>query len=874
MKTKLLLVLIISCALNISAQTQKDLAKKYLDYRGELVFTFTANNIQEASELSNIITFDHGIDPSNPLVIRAIANKKNFPKFLEYNLKYEVDIQANEPKNVVMFNPEIHKKGASSKSNSYTLSFPLSTYPTYQQYADQMQNFVDDHSDIAELVDIGGTVQGDKRLLFIKLSDNVSTREAEPRVMYTSSMHGDEIAGFPAMLNLIDYFITAYKDTGHSDHTRIKNLLDNSEVWINPMANPDATYWLDNTNTSVANSRRENANNVDLNRNYPDNVGGTHPDGEVYQTETLAFMQFATDYHFVLSANLHGGIELVNYPFDNAYASTTAYHSEDPSDEGPFYTHPDTDWFEYVSVEYASQAQDDSDDLGETSYMTVDYDSYIYPSPGVTHGAEWYRVYGGRQDYMNFYHQCREITVEISDVKTPPSTNTSSDNEVIDIWNYNQEAYIKLLIQGTYGFRGIVKDVTTGTPIEAKITIVGRDDEETPITNSWVKTETLFAGTETGLGDFYRPIEAGTYDILIEADCYQSITLTNQTIADYQTVDLGDLNLTPANPVPSNLSASSIAATTATLNWDDASVTSYDIQYRIDGTSTWTSTTSLSNTLSLTGLTLNTTYEFQVRSVCNLNPSAWSTSQNFTTTSITYCTSSGDTTVRGITNVTFTGETSINHSDATNTNSGYEDFTSISADVKLGSTYNVSVGVNSGGNSRIQIIVWIDFNGNGDFDDSGEEFDLGQLRNVNGSAVNIAVPVPSNALTGLTRMRISAKQSNSINPTSCETGFSGEVEDYSLNIIDGTLAVINEELNQFTIYPNPSTASVVNVKLPNTVKDFTISMSSILGKQVYSEKVNTTNSIHTIETANLNSGVYFVTIQTEQGKATKKLIIQ
>lgn len=392
MKFKRVTIAIFLIAVYTNAQSQLDLAEKYLNKRGELVFTFTANNLTEVNELSRIISFDHGQDYNNPLKIRAIANNNNFSKFLEYNLDFIVDVTANEPKDVVMFNPKIHKKTVSGKNAAYTLSFPLTAYPTYAQYAQQMQDFVDDHPAIAELVDIGGTVQGagggDKRLLFIKLSDNVGVREVEPRVMYTSSMHGDELAGFPSMLNLIDYFITAYENTGHSDHTRIKNLLDNSEVWINLLANPDATYWLDNTNTSVANSRRENANNVDLNRNYPDNIGGTNPDGNSYQTETLAFIQLAADYHFVLSANLHGGIELVNYPFDNAYASTTQYHSEDPSGTGPYYTHPDTDWFEFISVEYANQAQNDSDGFGETAYMLSDPDSYIYPSPGVTHGAE------------------------------------------------------------------------------------------------------------------------------------------------------------------------------------------------------------------------------------------------------------------------------------------------------------------------------------------------------------------------------------------------------------------------------------------------------------------------------------------------------
>ena len=61
-----------------------------------------------------------------------------------------------------------------------------------------------------------------------------------------------------------------------------------------------------------------------------------------------------------------------------------------------------------MGVEYATNAQNNS----PAGYMTVDEDAATYPSPGVTHGAEWYRVYGGRQDYMNYYHGDKELTLE------------------------------------------------------------------------------------------------------------------------------------------------------------------------------------------------------------------------------------------------------------------------------------------------------------------------------------------------------------------------------------------------------------------------------------------------------------------------------
>lgn len=528
-------------------------------------------------------------DPSTKTVY-AWANTNQFRNFLLNNIDFEV----KEKDNVV--GPQLMSNQLSRSSLLSTLSFPLNAYPTYADYAQQMLDFETTYPSLCEIVDIGGTTEGvgggDKRLLFAKLSANVSTNEQEPRMMYTSSMHGDEIAGYPMMLELINYLLTVYNDTGHVDHLRIKNLLDTTEIWINPNANPDGTYYSDPTNTSVANARRANANGWDLNRNYPDNIGGAHPDGNSnYELETQYFMSLADTYHFVLSANFHGGTEVVNYPWDNTYTR-----------------HPDDSWFFLISKEYAVNCQNNS----PSGYMDAMYTNYVWP--GVTNGADWYRVEGGRQDYMNYYQQCKETTIELSDVKTIPASQLNAH------WNYNKEALIEYLEQGTYGFRGVVKDGLTNNPIEATITLVGHDD---------VNSHTI---TELPFGDFYRPTIAGTYDILFEADCYQSFTLPNQSISNYQTVSIPDIMLTPiASEAPTGLSVSNIQSSTATVSWDNISGASYDYRYRVVGTSTWTTLSTNNTSVNLTNLSLTTQYEVQVRSNCNTSVSPYSSSVIFNT---------------------------------------------------------------------------------------------------------------------------------------------------------------------------------------------------------------------------------------------------
>jgi len=90
---------------------------------------------------------------------------------------------------------------------------------------------------------------------------------------------------------------------------------------------------------------------------------------------------------------------------------------------------------------------------------------------------------------------------------------------------------------------------------------------------------------------------------------------------------------------PSGLSASAITTTTATLSWSAVSgAVSYNVRFRQTGTSTWTSGSISGTSASATGLTANTTYEFQVQAVCGSTTGSYSGSTNFTTLSNSSCT--------------------------------------------------------------------------------------------------------------------------------------------------------------------------------------------------------------------------------------------
>ncbi len=584
MKKSITLLLLVLCTISntsFAQQTNLERAKSYLSTKGEVIFTFSIQNKSQLSTITKELAIVHYDENTN--IVKVMANQAQFDSFLSKGIPFTASIDDN----VIGY-----RTMTSDLPANKATTFPLTAYPTYADYVTIMNEFETGNPTLCKVENIGTTTEGDKALLFVKLSDNVNDNEQEPRVMYTSSMHGDEIAGYPMMLDLIDYLLTAYKDTNHPRHVEIKNLLDNNEVWINPLANPDGTFRNSPNNTSVANATRGNANNVDLNRNYPDPDDGPNPDGNAYQTETLAFMNFADSKHFVLSANFHGGIELINYPWDTFAGA-----------------HPDEDYFVHISEEYR--------DLCQTNSPAGYFDDL---NNGITNGYAWYEVQGGRQDYQIFNHKGREVTVELSNAKTPPA------NQLVNYWNYNRDALIAFLKQINYGFRGVVTDAITNQPIQAKVTIVGKENYE-----SWVPTE-------LPEGDYYRPIKSGTYNILYEAECYESLTINSVSINDYETI-IQNVQLTPIGGVaPSGLSATNVQSVSATLNWQTTSGASYDVRYRESGTTNWTELSATDNTINITGLAPLTDYEAQVRSNCaGGSSSPYSTSVNFTTTEVPAC---------------------------------------------------------------------------------------------------------------------------------------------------------------------------------------------------------------------------------------------
>ena len=83
---------------------------------------------------------------------------------------------------------------------------------------------------------------------------------------------------------------------------------------------------------------------------------------------------------------------------------------------------------------------------------------------------------------------------------------------------------------------------------------------------------------------------------------------------------------------PSGTTESNTTQTSTILSWNIVSgVLSFDYRYRVSGTSTWTTGNTTFSSANITGLTCNTTYEWQVRAVCSGSNSSYSSTRTFST---------------------------------------------------------------------------------------------------------------------------------------------------------------------------------------------------------------------------------------------------
>ncbi len=388
------------------------------------------------------------------------------------------------------------------------------TWTNYADIGPTLLAYESTYPTLCKRYNLGQSVQG-RDIWALRISDNMPTEEDEPEFKYVSTMHGDEIVGTKMCMMLIDYLLTNY-----GTDAQATNIIDEVDLWIVPLMNPDGY--------DKASRTRGNANGVDLNRDFPDLGDPNTTSGR--QAETAVIMNWSALHTFTASANLHGGALVANYPFDN-------------EDTGSRYADDDL-LLIWMSEEY-------------TQHNLPMWNGDWYH--GRTNGADWYIVHGCMQDWNYHFMGDKEITLELGDVKEPPAS------QIPQFWADNRVAMMSYIETSLVGVRGLVTDGVSGLPVAATIRVDGRSFND--------------VYSDPDIGDYHRLIEPGTYNLSFEAVGYDPITVSNIPVlsGDATRQDV-QMYTPPTLGFPNGGEELKIGLTDA-VAWAGNTVAQYQVQY-------------------------------------------------------------------------------------------------------------------------------------------------------------------------------------------------------------------------------------------------------------------------------------------------------
>src|SRR3989338_1806408 len=289
--------------------------------------------IDDPSDLQKLQKMDIDIATERLIPpIQAIVTERQLQELREYGWKLQVVIEDLEQ----YFEENIDVDGN------------LGAYHTYEEMVEEMSLIAERYPEITRLIDIGDSwekAQGiaDRDIWAMKISDNPDSEEDdESDVLIVGCHHARELISVEIPLAIV----RALTDKYPAD-ARIKYLVDNREVWIIPMLNPDGHVYVEEVNSTWRKNRNTNGNSnslyqgVDLNRNYGfkwgyDNTGSSpQTKSETYrgtapfsEPETQAIKDLMEEHDFALGLSYHS--------YGNSFLFPWGYIDEDTEDNTVF----------------------------------------------------------------------------------------------------------------------------------------------------------------------------------------------------------------------------------------------------------------------------------------------------------------------------------------------------------------------------------------------------------------------------------------------------------------------------------------------------------------------------------------------------------
>jgi len=352
------------------------------------------------------------------------------------------------------------------------------------------------------------------------------------------------------------------------------------------------------------------------------------------------------------------------------------------------------------------------------------------------------------------------------------------------------------------------------------------------------------------------------YEARIAAYCGDTLSMWSEVIT--WTTDGCCIN-------PDGISVLASTDSTLSIIWNDVLATdAYVVNATDDNglTQTWNATAG--GFFVINDLLPCMTYDIQIISGCT-NPTGTAAQLSTFTPGcencalIPYCETSGNDDAEFI---AYFGMGDLEHS--SENSGGYLLVPNVTDTLYSGMTYDVSCTPGYNGNAYNENFrVWIDFNIDGDFDDSGElVFDPSPTTiNVQGS-----VTMPASLSEGHSRLRVSmtyTPSSSNNEPEPCGALTYGEVEDYCVVLALGSVIESPfQEQTSISIYPNPASEQIRIVGLNQRPEQ--VDLIGADGRLV--SRLSTANW-PSVSIADFPAGMYYLSMQTAEGRRSLPLIV-
>lgn len=241
-----------------------------------------------------------------------------------YVLAGPADLEKLEQENI-SYLPETPGLYSPSHPVPFTQGGINGAYHSYRELETDMLVLQQKYPHIVKVFDIGDSLE--KRNIYaMKISDNVVLEENEAEILFLGCHHAREWISVE-----VPFLLGKYLAENYATNPEIKRLVDQSEIWIVPLVNPDGLEYTIHVYRYWRKNRRDNGKSdfgVDINRNYGykwgiDNVGSSpNPASEVYrgtaafsEPETRAIRDLFLSKDFQAMISFHSFSQVILYPW-------------------------------------------------------------------------------------------------------------------------------------------------------------------------------------------------------------------------------------------------------------------------------------------------------------------------------------------------------------------------------------------------------------------------------------------------------------------------------------------------------------------------------------------------------------------------------